>query len=49
VEFGSPHGAAAAVARVLAAVGIQDAFDDALSEYFFEAFYRALPIGLNPP
>ncbi len=34
---------------VLAAVGIQDAFDDALSEYFFEAFYRALPSAWNLP
>jgi hypothetical protein len=34
---------------VLAAVGIQDAFDDALAEYFFEALYRALPPDWNLP
>lgn len=35
---------------VLAAIGFQDAFEDSLSEYFYEAFYAALrPTGWNVP
>lgn len=34
---------------VLASVGIQDAFDDALAEYFFEALYGSLAPGWHLP
>jgi hypothetical protein len=33
----------------LAALGFQDAFDDALAEYFYEAFYSSLKIAWNVP
>jgi hypothetical protein len=33
----------------LAAIGFQDAFDDSLSEYFYEAFYTALRSDWNVP
>lgn len=34
---------------VLSAVGFQDAFDDALAEYFYEAFYSELRFSWNVP